>query len=81
MMFIDFLWHVNDYNETPPSLLFWYLCREYVLCFSGYRVGYIELRHRQDIQDIQDILCLVSLRAAHSSQCALHTFSTGPLVQ
>jgi hypothetical protein len=70
MMFIDFLWHANDDQETPPPrLLFWSLCREYVLCFSGYRVGYIELRHRQGIQDI---LCLFVLRTVAS---VLYTLS------
>jgi hypothetical protein len=41
-------------------------------------MGYIELIYRHDIQDI---LCLVSLCAMYNSQCALHTFSTGPLAQ
>jgi hypothetical protein len=42
-------------------------------------VGYIELRH--NTQDIKNILCLVSLRVVYSSQCALHTFSTGPFLR
>jgi hypothetical protein len=79
MMFIYFLWHVKDTNETPPAFCFGLYVVNVSCAFQCTGWG-IELRHRHDIQNI---LCLVSLRAVYSSQGALHTISLerGPLVR